>query len=227
MEDVVYLKNGTIYRGLIIEQNLNQNIKIQTYDWNIIAINFDEIEKILKEIVPPGFDAMEIPLIKFNKRGFINITEMGYGFANTSHDAREGLANQDLRCIRMVNGYQITQAFSLGIGLEINEFRSLTLTPLTLDARITMAKTKIRPVFIINGGYSFGWNGILGGYVINPQLGFKAYISKKVAFVVNFGYRIQAKWVYIDAPVNHEMYLDPEKLKYYYQYSTISAGFSF
>ena len=36
-EDVVYLKNGSIIHGTIIEQVLNQSIKIKTKDGNIFV----------------------------------------------------------------------------------------------------------------------------------------------------------------------------------------------
>lgn len=49
MEDVVYLKNGSVIRGIIIEQIPNKSIKIQTRDGNILAYDFGEVEKITKE----------------------------------------------------------------------------------------------------------------------------------------------------------------------------------
>jgi len=36
-EDVVYLKNGSVIRGMIIEQSPNQSITIQTADRKIFA----------------------------------------------------------------------------------------------------------------------------------------------------------------------------------------------
>jgi hypothetical protein len=49
VEDVVYLKNGSIIHGLIIEQIPNQSIKIQTKDNNIFVFKMEEIEKLTKE----------------------------------------------------------------------------------------------------------------------------------------------------------------------------------
>lgn len=49
MQDVVYLKNGSIIRGMIIEQIPNETIKIETADRNVFVYNFEEIEKITKE----------------------------------------------------------------------------------------------------------------------------------------------------------------------------------
>jgi hypothetical protein len=48
-EDVIYLKNGGIIRGTIIEQIPNKSIKIEIIGRNILAYNFEEIEKIVKE----------------------------------------------------------------------------------------------------------------------------------------------------------------------------------
>ena len=45
MEDVVYLKNGSIIRGIIIEQVPNQSLKIKTLDKSVFVYKFDEIEK--------------------------------------------------------------------------------------------------------------------------------------------------------------------------------------
>ncbi len=50
-EDVVYLKNGTILHGVIIEQIPNKSIKIQTADRNVFVFKIDEIERFTKEEV--------------------------------------------------------------------------------------------------------------------------------------------------------------------------------
>jgi hypothetical protein len=47
--DVVYLKNGSIIRGLIIEQTPNVSLKIQTADKSTFVYSMDEVEKITKE----------------------------------------------------------------------------------------------------------------------------------------------------------------------------------
>ena len=51
-EDVVFLKNGSIIRGLIIEQVPNETIKIQIKDRSVFVYRMDEVEKITKEEVP-------------------------------------------------------------------------------------------------------------------------------------------------------------------------------
>ena len=49
LQDVVYLKNGSIIRGVIIEQVPNQSIKLQTADRNVFVFQMSEIEKLTRE----------------------------------------------------------------------------------------------------------------------------------------------------------------------------------
>ena len=49
MQDVVYLKNGSIIRGMIIEQVPGTSLKIQTSDGSVFAYAMDQVERITKE----------------------------------------------------------------------------------------------------------------------------------------------------------------------------------
>ena len=48
-EDVVYLKDGGVRRGLILEQVPNESVKLKTANGEIFVIKWSEISKILKE----------------------------------------------------------------------------------------------------------------------------------------------------------------------------------
>lgn len=48
-QDVVYLKNGSIIRGMIIEQIPNRSLKIMTADGSVFVYEIDQVEKITKE----------------------------------------------------------------------------------------------------------------------------------------------------------------------------------
>lgn len=51
MEDVVYLKDGGVVRGIIIEQIPNQSILIRTRDGNQFRFQMDQIARIARETV--------------------------------------------------------------------------------------------------------------------------------------------------------------------------------
>lgn len=51
-QDVVYLKNGSIIHGMIIEQIPGKSLKIQTVNNDVFVFSFDDIDKITKEKMP-------------------------------------------------------------------------------------------------------------------------------------------------------------------------------
>jgi hypothetical protein len=48
-QDVIYLKNGTVVRGKIIDQVPNQSIKVYTTNRSVVEFKMDEVEKMTKE----------------------------------------------------------------------------------------------------------------------------------------------------------------------------------
>lgn len=50
LKDCVYLKNGSILKGTILEQIPNETIKIQTGDGSVFVCDFDQVEKITREL---------------------------------------------------------------------------------------------------------------------------------------------------------------------------------
>jgi len=226
MEDVVYLKNGSIIRGIIIEQVPNQSIKIQTKDRNVFDFKYDEIEKMTKENLPVDNSHNNPKVTEFKKSGFINLTEINYSPGIS--DVKVGnynVKNGDYSFgIRTVNGYQFNEYLSLGIGIGIDKYKEETLLPITFEERTTILKGKVSPVFTVNVGYAVGLNDVKGGLVINPQIGIKIYITKNIAYLFNVGY----KWK--DQEVTYFDYLFSNNYKTenaYYQFITISTGFAF
>jgi hypothetical protein len=50
-EDVVYLKDGSVIRGTIVEQRPGESVLIRTRDGNTLPYTMDRIEKMTKETV--------------------------------------------------------------------------------------------------------------------------------------------------------------------------------
>jgi hypothetical protein len=48
--DVVYLKNESVIKGMIIEQVPNMSLKIQTNDGSVFVYKMDQVQKITKEL---------------------------------------------------------------------------------------------------------------------------------------------------------------------------------
>ena len=227
MEDVVYLKNGSIIRGIIIEQVPNQSIKIQTKDRNVFVFKYDEIEKMTKENLPADNSNNNYQVTDFKKSDFINLTEINYspGIGDVGNYGR----NYDYSFgFRAVNGYQLNEHLSLGIGIGIDRYKYATFLPITFDARATILKGKVSPVFTANVGYAAGLNDyVKGGLVINPQIGIKTYISKNVAYLFNVGYKWQKQEQEVLTRDYYSGLSTISKTSVYYQFITISTGFAF
>lgn len=110
-QDVVYLKNGSIIRGIIIEQVPNKSIKIETADRNVFVFQMDEIERITKE----QFDG--------KRSGFSSNSDKRKGFIGLSlgasipigdfADKSDGLAKTGIH-LNLINfGYLFSENFGV------------------------------------------------------------------------------------------------------------------
>ena len=48
-QEVVYLKNGSVIKGVVIEQVPGQSVKVQTQDGSIFVYEMSKVDKIVKE----------------------------------------------------------------------------------------------------------------------------------------------------------------------------------
>jgi hypothetical protein len=222
MIDVVYLKNGSIIRGMITEQVPNQSIKIQTKDNNVFFFKLEEVDKITKE---PEQGV-------FKQKGFVNITEyiicIGQGkFSNGINTTENDAISSGLRT---VNGYQFNPFISAGIGLGIDIYKDFEMIPITFDFRISPISGRATPILTLNGGYSIGTNDFRGsGYIFNPSLGMKVFVSKKLACYLSIGYKWQAwKTTYVDVIfTNDRIRYYPRKVSHNFEFLSFSTGISF
>lgn len=231
-EEVVYLKNGSIIKGIIIEQVPNQSIKIQTKDGNIFVFKYEEIEKITKEFILINKSDKKSKLTEFKKSGFINITEINYchGVGRVRFGGYTSQNNLYSMGIRTVNGYQVNEHLALGISIGVDKYKNTALLPIGFDVRVSIKKGKVSPQLSANFGYAIGLNGVTGGLAFNPQIGIKTYVSKNVAHILSVGYKLQEReTTYFDGYDIYNGVYTPRLLteSFYFQFLTVSTGFSF
>lgn len=195
-EDVVYLKNGSIIHGIIIEQVPNVSIKIKSGD-NVFFYKLEEVEKITKE----------------EKQGGSGIGDFGFkpkGFTASYELGLTDIANGDdvaMLSVILIHGYQFNPHFSLGLGAggEISS-KKIYNVPVFLDARAYFLKSRATPYFALGAGYNLmiaeyasGYydteTQATNGFMINPALGVRVALNQKVALGLNLGYK------YIGTPV--------------------------
>lgn len=190
-QDVVYLKNGSIIRGIIIEQIPNKSIKIETADRSVFVFQMDEIERFTKEPVQ-GRSPMASQSGGLQK-GYRGILETGIqaGYADYGMDRLK---------VDYINAYQFNPYISLGFGTGFRYYfdADAILMPFTADFRVNFIKFKVTPFIGINAGYAFdvtnGFEGV--GEVVAISAGVNFAVSDRNFMHVALGIDSQAMEFY-------------------------------
>lgn len=181
MEDVLYLKNGDIYRGIIIEQIPGATLKIQIAGGSVFTISINDVQKITKEprwqspyksttggseVIPvvkpatPVVDSATLPkyMPRYKKKkGYFFLAELRAGPGNGG--------------VRIVNGYKFGRFGFLGIGIGIDgaSFNNRMLDtgvdnirgnsngvylPIVLRYSGDILRTRITPFYYVEAGYA-------------------------------------------------------------------------
>jgi hypothetical protein len=198
LDDVVYLKDGSIIRGLIIEQVPNTSVKIRTGDKNVFTISIKDIEKFTKE--EPAVKFVE-SLSRFKQKGYQNVTEIGIlagvGLIQTNSPQERSYQNDEFDfSLSTVNGWLINSNVFTGIGIGIEKDHNDYRLPLYLDTRFILLKSTITPFVYTDMGYAWGWNSDAegsdwGGILLSFGLGVGCHLTRTSSLLFSVGYKIQ------------------------------------
>ena len=221
MEDVLYLKNGSILRGKIVELDAD-TIKIEILGGSMFVYPVSEARGITKEK----------PKLTYKNTGYTFSLEAGALTgktpSNQNFGASESITNFTLQC---VNGYQFRQELATGIGFGVDSYQNYVITPLYLRINGALFDKQISPMYIVDAGYGFYSNFLndsstgnsKGGVMVNPAVGLRIRLSRSSSFIVNAGYCYQTltKITTFGAPG------DGIREKVTYKRLSIRAGFMF
>ena len=162
-EDVVYMKNGSVYRGTIIEQIPSVSYKIEIAGGSVIVIKADDVTKITKEdkkdmegnVVRHYYEERPIrpkPVYeyKFRPKGYffqaqVEMEALEFGF-------------------RIVNGYKFGRFGYLGVGLGVDgvvldlhgsQDYGGAYFPFYIHYGGDILKKQTTPFYSIEAGYAF------------------------------------------------------------------------
>ncbi len=223
----IYLKNGTTYKGTLVEKIPGETITIRTAENEMLKLSYDDIQRTtnstdqqkLKEKDSTG-------TYIYKKRGFISHLE-GSFLLGVGSVSGIGQQNEDRGFgLRWVNGYQFSETMAIGFGLGVEKYIDALLIPVTLDIRATLRKGKTSPTINVNAGYApdvSNPNGG-GGFLFNPSIGIKSYVSRKTAFLFNVGFRVQQDQYTYYAGGN---FMNKQKGTALFKFINFSVGLSF
>lgn len=181
--ETVYLKNGSIIYGRIIEEIPDVSIKIKTADGNIFMYNYSDIDKIIKINTQPPSNIINTtpqnqpvntisiavaPLDTFTspkpiiakpdykdyyKVGFSGASAFGVLFGGSYFDEKVTYFS-----FQQFIGYRLSYRLLLGatLGFDLNGKGSYSVAkiPFTVDSRIYLAKKRSSPFINIGAGYA-------------------------------------------------------------------------
>jgi len=188
-QDVVYLKNGGIIRGIIIEQIPNESIKIETADGNVFVFQMDNVAVLSKVLIKeqakeqPETDSKNWGL----KDGYRGVLDVGYQIAI-------GDFGIDRLKIDFINGYQAGPYVSAGLGTGVRYYfdAEALLIPVFVNMKANFIDARATPYLAVSVGYSFdATNDFKGvGLLFNPTVGI-SFIFNNYSLNIGLGYELQ------------------------------------
>ncbi|MEI6124141.1 MAG: hypothetical protein WCQ95_11010 [Bacteroidota bacterium] len=186
MQDVVYLKNGGIIRGTLIELVPDKHIKIQTVDGNVFVYQMSEIEKYVKEAV---YHPQIIKVKDFTgmKLGYYGVVEsglgIGFGYDISILDSK----------LNIISGYRVNTWFAVGAGwgIRIRPGNEMYM-PVFIDVRSNFLNKPTSPYISLDAGYGFCPSyHRLSGFMMSPTLGVSVKLKSNFAINLGLNYEMQ------------------------------------
>lgn len=136
--------------------------------------------------------------------GYYNLTQLS--FITGEPEEISPISTNLVPSVTVVNGYRFNEYFSMGAGVGVTAYAYLVY-PLFADIRWNVFKDGFTPVLAFRGGYAFAGNDKpflgnsayyyegsyenSGGWMCNPEIGFKTTINPHFDFLLSVGYYYQ------------------------------------
>ncbi|MCH7535230.1 MAG: hypothetical protein IH948_05725 [Bacteroidetes bacterium] len=220
-EDVVYLKDGSVIRGSVLESGIKTKVRIIS-GGNQWVFDISEVDTVIREVIPSKIEKQ----LQHKEKGYYGIISLApmHGYDNLGSGIKSF-------SIHFINGYQINERWALGIGTGI-DFYYGSFYPIFLHSTFSSHKGSFSPFISSKLGYiSPTWNNYVddkiksryGGIMGEFGLGIKKYFSDKGAFVASIGYRYQETKSYN----NGWWEWDPAITSHYYHRVVVRVGVLF
>lgn len=165
-KDVVYLKNGSIIKGTVLEAIPNATIKIETRDGSLFVFNMEEVVKIEKESVAKNVSGDGNLDDRRERKGQASLTQRpvypsprGYFVLAKFGPIVRPFEGVDLSA-SFINGIHVMEYISVGVGVDVanityddDNISTITVMPVYLDTRFYIPKRRVNPMFHFQFGY--------------------------------------------------------------------------
>jgi hypothetical protein len=184
-QDVVYLKNGSVIRGMVMLLVPDSSVKIETADKSLFVYPMAEVARITKEMdsVPKEVSTSVI-------KGYEGAVVLGYA-------AGMGTYGLDRAQFDLINGYRFNPHVMVGLGLGGRSYTGgdddALLIPVFLHARYTLLDQRTSPYASVSLGSSFNSDRDMNteGLLIGANLGVSLRMGQSTSLLLGIGLEMQ------------------------------------
>ena len=199
--DVVWLKDGSRLRGVIIKWELERGMEFRLLTGAVVVIAKKDIDRVMQDVpIDTGTEPHNYSFVKehrvysFKEEGWYQNTS---GFINFSFSGGAG--------IHHAMGYRFSRMLGVGIGtgIETHDFTEVrNIMPVYAEARGFFAPKKVSPYWAVKLGYGFALKEVdqfespgvqtkaVGGIHFSPELGVR-FGGGDVSYYAGIEYKIQ------------------------------------
>jgi len=190
LEDVIYLSDGSIIRGIILEDSSGSITKILNHAGDVWAFNTLEIDSVKRE------KPFEYKALKFNQPGMeYNINAELLMRSNTN-----AVGNAVIPGLIIGAGYRFCQYFTAGADFGMEFYEQMAI-PVSVSLRVKPSSRALSPFVILRTGYTLptenrpdDWDfeyDNFGGIHYTIGGGLEKIMNENTSFLFTFSYHYQ------------------------------------
>lgn len=216
-QDVIYLKNGSIFKGKILEYEKGAVLLLELDNGTVIEFGDEEIDRVVQEAINLEMEQeREIDKEKSGQRSRRSLKESKkkrervYRFRETGRyfatffSSSNGSNNGELQVglgIQEVIGYQFNRLFGIGFGTGLDSYSfqdGESIFSIFAETRGYLSKKWHAPYYAMSVGYGIAdvedSENVVeakGGLMIHPCFGIRLGANKDANVMIDVGYKFQ------------------------------------
>ena len=195
-EDVVYLINGSVFRGQILSYHSNGQLVLKALGGHELTFSANVIKKVVQERITSAGKKKD-KSYAFKEKGIYHQSSLSINSGSTAWNGNLIIGSG----FQHIVGYQFMRQLGLGMGLGVDYYnipaREIVF-PLFVELRTYLNENNTAPFFALASGYSFAFKnedrGIIdakGGFMTYPSFGFRLGASDETNVTLDAGVKFQ------------------------------------
>jgi len=221
LTDVVYLKDGSVLKGLIVNYEQGATLTFKLQNGEEIVIIDTEIARIVQDVREPkstSYDELMNGKVKakpkeqvyeFRERGFYNVMMLGSLNTRAGNEFKMGVSFHN------VSGFQFSRWLGIGLGVGIETYGTddaEVIYPVFAEFRGYLNKKIKAPYYTLGAGYGFMTTNekefiteARGGWMLHPAIGLRFNGKKHNNLTADIGYKFQRAYFRRDFTFNGDI----------------------